>query len=318
VTEYSNASATGLFDPFGLVWNKYYCNVFGIPMKILPEVLDTNGDFGSTDPDIFFGASIPIRAAAGDQSAALFGQCCFEPGSVKVSQGSGAFVDMAVGSKPKLSERGLYPFVAWSIKGKPTYLLEGHVSNVGTLIDWLGDGIGLSDTPKVLDELAEQCEDTEGVVFVPSPEGMSFPYFNARVKASIFGLSLSTHRRHVARAVIEGLALSLNDVIQGMANDTKIPITQIKVDGGVSKSDVLLRVLASFANITVYRAPEPDMTATGVAYLAGLGVGIWKDLDEIRSLAQDHVPFEPNMDPEVRKAKLAQWNKVVHTMLELY
>ena len=169
-------------------------------------------------------------------------------------------------------------------------MLEGHVPTVGTLIDWLGDGIGVSDTPKVLDELAEQCDDTEGVVFVPSPEGISFPYFNSRAKASILGLSLSTHRRHVARAVIEGIALSLNDIIQGMAADTKIPITQIKVDGGVSKSDVLLRILASFANITVYRAPEPDMTATGVAYLAGLGVGVWKDLDEIRSLAQESCP----------------------------
>ncbi len=129
VTDYTNASGTGLFNPFDLVWNKVVGNLFDIPMNIFPEVLDTNGDFGSTDPELFQGVSIPIRAAAGDQMAALFGQCCFEPGSVKISQGSGAFVDMTVGPKPKLSERGLYPFFSWSINGKPTYMLEGHVPN---------------------------------------------------------------------------------------------------------------------------------------------------------------------------------------------
>jgi glycerol kinase len=318
ITDASNAAATGIFDPFARKWNKIICDLFDFPMNIFPNVIDTNGDFGSTEPELFDGISIPIRATAGDQMAAMFGQRCFEPGSIKISQGSGAFVDINVGSKVKYSKRGLFPIVGWVLNGKPTYLLEGNVVTAGTLIDWLGEGIGLSDTPQVLNEFASQCDDTEGVIFIPSPAGLRFPYFNSRVKASILGLSLNTHRCHVARAVLEGLALCLTDIIRGMSIDTKIPIKVIKVDGGVSKSDILLQILSDLTNVVVKRAPESDMTATGIAYLAGLGAGIWKNIDEIKSLEENYNDFEPNMDPIKRKEKLAQWDKTIHHLLELY
>ena len=153
---------------------------------------------------------------------------------------------------------------------------------------------------------------------MPAPSGIRFPYFNPRVKGSILGLSLSTHRCHVARAVLEGIALSIRDVISGMAVDTKIPIQILKVDGGVSKSDILLQCLSNYANLTVKRAPEADMTATGCAYLAGLGAGIWKDLDEIKRLEKNYSEFTPKIDPRVRQQKLDEWDKAVQAMLHLY
>ncbi|MBD3350474.1 MAG: glycerol kinase [Candidatus Lokiarchaeota archaeon] len=315
-TDFTNAGATGLFNPFDMKWNDIYLDIFKIPMNMLPEAKDSNGDFGVVDKS-FFGCEIPIHAAAGDQQAALFGHCAFNTGDVKISQGSGAFVDMNVGPKPKLSRRGLFPLIAWVIDGVPTYMLESYVATAGTLIDWLGQGIGLSDTPKVLNELASQTDDTEGVIFVPAQSGIRFPYFKPNARGSILGLSLSTHRRHVARAVLEGLALRLYDIIEGIERDTKTTIGDIKVDGGVSKSDIELQILANYSNRTVWRAPEADMTATGAAYLAGMGVGFWKDKEELKSLQKGYDKFKPSMDPEKRKKKLKKWKKAIKAILRI-
>ncbi|TGJ98860.1 glycerol kinase [Leptospira langatensis] len=313
----SNATVTGMFNPFQLQWNAPLCGIFGIPTKIFPNVKDTAADFGSTDPSLFGGVAIPIRSVVGDQMAALFGHACFEKGGVKISQGSGAFVDMNMGDKPKISKRGLFPLVAWRLNGKPTYMLEGFTGTVGTLIDWLGKGIGLSDTPKVLNELASQTQDTEGVIFVPTASGMRFPHFNPNAKASVFGLSLATHRRHVARAVLEGIALSLFDILEGIKKDTNVPVSSIMVDGGVSQSDILLQCLADFCQVDVKRAPEPDMTATGAAYLAGLGSGFWKTKEELRSLEKGYKVFKPKMDAERRKEKLDRWHRAVQSTLRI-
>ncbi|MHA1718573.1 MAG: glycerol kinase 5 [Promethearchaeota archaeon] len=319
ITDITNASGTAVYNPFDLEWNKIYAKLFKIPFNetFLPEVLDNTDNFGKTAPELFDGIEIPISASIGDQMAALFGHCCFEPGETKISQGSGAFVDMCVGPKPKLSKRGLFPLIAWRIKGDITYMLEGQITTAGTLIDWLGEGIGLVDTPKILNEFAAQTEDTEGVIVIPTPSGINFPYFNPRSKATIFGLSLSTHRKHVCRAVLEGLALRLYDIIAGVEHDTKISIKTIKVDGGVSQSDIELQCLADFANIDVHRAPEADMTGTGAAYMAGLGSGFWKNKEELLNLNQKYEIFSPKMDPEKRKMKLKNWNKAVKALLSL-
>jgi len=316
VTDSSNAAATSLYNPFDLKWNTVFLKLFDIPEKILPSVRDTSGDFGETDPHLF-GEAIPIKAVAGDQMAALFGHCCFSAGEVKISQGSGAFVDMHVGPKGKVSKRGLFPLIAWTIGGKAAYMLEGYVATAGTLIDWLKQGIGLSDNPEALNEFASQCDDTEGVIFVPTHSGLRFPYFNPRARGTIFGLSLATHRRHVARAVFEGIALRLYDIISGMETDTKIPIRSLKVDGGVSKSDILLQCLADFANIEVRRAPEADMSSTGAAYLAGLACGFWKNTDELLSLQKGYTVFTPRMPQEKREKKLAQWKKAIRAVMDV-
>jgi glycerol kinase len=317
-TDYSNA-ATGLLNPFDLVWNPFILRIFRIPKHILPELRETISDFGSTEPSLFDGASIPIKAVAGDQQAALFGQCCFEAGDVKISQGSGAFVDLVVGEKGKVSKRGLFPLVAWVIDGKPMYMLEGYVATAGTLIDWLGGGIGLSDTPAALNEFAAQCTDTEGVIFIPTPSGIRFPYFSPKSKASILGLSLNSHRAHVARAVFEGIAMRIVDILEGLEKDTKIPIKSIKTDGGVSQSDILLQIIADFADLDVIRASEADMTATGIAFLAGLGINFWKDKEELIHLYFNTNPkiFKPKLGEQERISKRKKWVSALNAVLKI-
>ncbi len=317
-TDYSNA-ATGMLNPFDLVWNTPMLSIFRIPKHILPDLRETISNFGETDPELFDGVSIPIKAVAGDQQAALYGQCCFKPGDVKISQGSGAFVDMLVGKKGKLSKRGLFPLVAWVIDGQPMYMLEGYVATAGTLIDWLGGGIGLSDTPSTLNEFAAKCSDTEGVIFIPTPSGIRFPYFSPQSRASILGLSLNTHRSHVARAVFEGIAMRLVDILDGMEKDTKIPIRSLKTDGGVSQSDILLQCIADFANLEVLRASEADMTATGIAFLAGLGANFWKDQEELIHIYFNTNPdtFKPKLSDENRAIKRKKWITALNAVLTI-
>ena len=316
VTDASQAAATSMYNPFHMKWNPIICKTFGIPMEIFPEVIDSNGRFGETDAS-FFGAPIPVCGSLGDQPAALFGHCCFHIGEVKISQGSGAFVDLNVGAKAKLSRRGLFPLIAWVINGKPVYMLEGYVATAGTLIDWLGQGIGLSSDGKELDALAAQCKDTEGITVVPTASGIRFPYFNPRTRAAIFGLSLATHRSNVARAVLEGLALRLNDILTGMEKDTKTVIKAVNVDGGVSNSDILIQYLADFSSIPVVRSVEPDMSATGAAYMAGIGCGFWKNENELRSLKGNAATFTPSMDETTRQTKLKRWNRTIRCLLKL-
>ncbi len=316
LTDYTNAASTAMFNPFDLKWNGIYCGIFKIPMEMLPEVRDTNGFFGETEASLF-GVPIPIRAAVGDQQSSLFGHGCYNPGDVKCSLGSGSFVCVNVGRKGKVSRRGLFPLVAWVIDGKPTYMLEGQVATTGTLIDWLGKGIGLSDTPAELNELAAGCEDTEGVYFVPTPTGIRFPYFVPGAKASVVGLSLKTGRRHVARAVLEGIALRIDDILEGVEKDAKTSITEIMTDGGVSRSDILMQCLADFSGHQVERAPEPDMTASGAAYLAGLSCGFWSDYRELMTLREGYETFKPFISAEERERKKAEWRKILKYLLKL-
>ena len=317
-TDASNAAATSLYNPFSLKWNGLFCRFFGVPMNMLPEVRDTADDYGRTAPELFGGIEMPIRAVAGDQMAALFGHCCFDAGDVKISQGSGSFVDVNVGPKGRGSKRGLFPLVAWRLKGKATYMLEGSVATAGKLIDWLGGGIGLSDTPAVLNDFAGACEETAGVVFVPTPAGIRFPYFNPRAKGAVFGLSLSVHRAHVARAVLEGIAHRIVDILDGIRKDTKMPISRIKVDGGVSRSDILLQIIADFSGYSVERSPELDMTAVGAAFFAGLSAGVWQDMEELRSLGREYTVFQPKKDRAYREKKAEEWSRAVEAVLKMY
>jgi glycerol kinase len=314
-TDYTNAASTGLFNPFGLTWNRIFCSLFSIPMQILPEVRDTNGEYGSTDRTIV-GFRLPIRAAVGDQQAALFGHRCFDRGDTKISKGSGAFVDMNVGPKEKLSRRGLFPMVAWVLDGKPTYMLEGYVATAGTLIDWLGKGMGISETPKTIEEFALQCDDSEGVVFIPTPTGIRFPYFNPRMKASVIGLGLSTHRSHLARAVLEGIAFRVVDILDGIRKDTGVTVKTLRVDGGLSRSNVLMQCLADYANLPVDRSPEPELTARGAAYFAGIGAGVF-DLESLRRLRPLYDRFEPHMEESKRNAKIDRWRRAVRAVLRI-
>lgn len=317
-TDTSNAAATSLYNPFSLKWNRLFCWFFRIPMGMLPEVKDTADDFGHTDGSLFGGLRIPIRSVVGDQMAALFGHCCFRKGEVKISHGSGSFVDVNVGARGRGSRRGLFPLVAWSFEGRATYMLEGSVATAGRLIDWLGEGIGLSDTPAVLNEFAEACEDTAGVIFVPTPAGIRFPYFNPKAKGTILGLSLSVHRSHVARAVLEGIAHRIVDILEGIQKDTGMRIVRIKVDGGVSRSDVLLQAIADLSGFSVERSAHVDMTALGAAYIAGLSSGFWSSEEELLSLSFSYELFFPRRDDEYRRRKKREWRRAVRTVLRFY
>ena len=317
-TDASNAAATSLYNPFDLKWNRLFCTIFSVPMCILPEVKDTAGDFGTVEIPELREHSIPIRAVVGDQMSALFGHCCFTPGEVKISQGSGSFVDVNVGARGKGSRRGLFPLVAWKLNGKATYMLEGSVATAGRLIDWLGQGIGLSDTPKVLNDFAAQTDDTNGVIFVPTPAGIRFPYFNPKARGTIFGLSLTTHRRHVARAVLEGIAHRIVDILEGITRDTHQQIIRVKVDGGVSQSDILLQLISDLSGYEVERAPEVDMTAVGAGFLAGLSAGVWNSFDELRGLGEPYRVFTPETDPLEREMRSKRWHKAVRTVVRMY
>ncbi|MFW6208324.1 MAG: glycerol kinase 5 [Spirochaetota bacterium] len=317
-TDASNAAATSLYNPFDLKWNRLFCTIFSVPMCILPEVEDTAGDFGTVVLPELRKYSIPIRAVVGDQMSALFGHCCFTPGEVKISQGSGSFVDVNVGDRGKGSRRGLFPLVAWKLNGKATYMLEGSVATAGRLIDWLGQGIGLSDTPKVLNDFAAQTDDTNGVIFVPTPAGIRFPYFNPKARGTIFGLSLTTHRCHVARAVLEGIAHRIVDILEGITKDTHQRLIRVKVDGGVSQSDILLQLISDLSGYEVERAPEVDMTAVGVGFLAGLSAGMWNSFDELRGLGEPYRVFTPKIDPREREKRSKRWHAAVRTVVRMY
>lgn len=316
-TDTSNAASTSLYNHFDLKWNSIFCNLFKIPMGILPDVRETVDDFGVTAPELFDGAAIPIGAIVGDQMASLFGHRCFGKGDVKISQGSGSFVDINMGYKPKLSRRGLFPLVAWRIKGKTTYMLEGSMATAGRLIDWLGHGIGLSDTPKVLNDLAAECDDSEGVVFVPIPSGIRFPHFKPTARGTVFGLSLDTHRRHVARAVLQGIAMRLVDILNGIKKDTGIKVTTIKTDGGVSRSDILLQCISDLSDHLVTRSREHEVAAAGAAYLAGMSAGIWKSFDEIARLEKGYDLFEPRMCNEDRDKIKKRWKTALKAALSV-
>lgn len=316
-TDAGNAAATSLYNPFDMKWNKLFCRLFHIPYQILPQVKESADDFGCTSVE-HLGAEIPIRAVAGDQMAALFGHSCLKEGEVKISQGSGSFVDINTGNRGKVSRRGLFPLLAWKVQGAPSYMLEGYVATAGTLIDWLGKGIGLSDTPAVLNEYAQRCSESEGVTFVPTASGVRFPYFNPKAKGTIIGLSLATHRCHVARAVLEGIAHRVVDVLEGIEKDTKTRIQSIKVDGGVSNSDVLLQEIADLSGQTVYRSGETDMTARGVAAMAGIGAGIWKKPEEIDMIALSYTAFHPQKRLRPREERRSEWKRTMKALNTIY
>jgi glycerol kinase len=313
--ETTNASSTGLYDPFNLEWNKKLCDLMDLPMEVLPEVRESSDDYGDLLPDLA-GRPIPITGAAGDQQAALYGQCCFHRGDTKISQGSGAFVDINVGEVPTLSRRGLFPLIASKVNGKVKYLLEGYLATAGTFIDWLGRGLGLSGSPQELNDLANQAETTEGVVFVPAPAGIRYPHFDPYARAAVLGISLSTHRKHIARAVLEGIALSLNDIMVGIEEDTGISVRSVRVDGGVSRSDLLLQLLADYANKQIERAPEPDMTGIGAAYLAGLRAGFWDSEAELEAMRKPASVYSPAIAPDERTKKIALWHRAVERSLK--
>lgn len=311
VTDVTNASRTMLFDIKNLCWDEKLLEYFRIPKSMLPEVGMCSGIFGFTSAEVL-GGEIPIAGIAGDQQAALFGQCCFAPGDVKNTYGTGCFTLMNTGEDPIECENGLLTTIAVGINGKVQYALEGSVFIAGAAIQWLRDELRMIKKASQSEEYCNAVPDTGGVYVVPAFAGMGAPYWNPYARGMIVGLTRGTNKEHFIRATVESLAYQVYDLVKAMEETAGIPLRELKVDGGASANNFLVQFQADILNIIIERPQNIETTGLGAAYLAGLAVGFWKDLDEIRKIYQVDRRFVSQIDEEKRAKLIKGWNKAVH------
>ncbi|MBF1400046.1 glycerol kinase GlpK [Prevotella histicola] len=306
VTDVTNASRTMLFNIKDLKWDEELLKLLDIPMSMMPEVKSSSEIYGHTKTTIF-AHEVPISGIAGDQQAALFGQMCIEPGSIKNTYGTGCFVMLNTGSKPVLSKNNLLTTIAWKIGNKITYALEGSIYVGGSVVQWLRDGLGFITSSSEIEDLASTVPDSGGVYFVPALTGLAAPYWDQYARGTIIGITRGTTRAHIARAALDGIAFQTYDIAQAMAKDMDAPLMELKVDGGASRNNLLMQHQADLLGITVVRPKITETTALGAAYLAGLAVGFWNNIDEIKNQWQVERTFEPVADSEKIEAAKAGW-----------
>lgn len=310
VTDYTNAARTMLFDIHRCCWEEEILELFRIPKEMLPEVRPSSGFFGETQEQIF-GGKIPVMGVAGDQQAALFGQCCFEKGDVKNTYGTGCFLLMHTGKEPIISRHGLLTTIAAGTAGEAEYALEGSVFVAGAAIQWLRDGMRMIRTAGQSEEYAKRVPDSNGVYIVPAFAGMGAPYWNPYARGTIVGLTRGCKKEHFIRATLESIAYQAKDVIHAMEEDAGVTLNGLRVDGGASANNMLVQFQADIIDAAVLRPECIETTALGAAYLAGLAAGYWKDRDEIRENWQLGRRFEPVMDSGERKKLLRGWQRAV-------
>lgn len=315
VTDYSNASRTMLYNIHKLEWDKKILEIFDIPESMLPDVKPSSYIYGNTNPSLF-GSNIPIAGAAGDQQAALFGQCCFEKGEVKNTFGTGSFILMNTGNEAIRSKAGLLTTIAASTSDKVEYALEGSVFVAGASIQWLRDGLRMIKSSAQSEEYATAVEDAEGIYVVPAFTGMGAPYWNQYARGTIFGLTRGTTKEHLIRATLESIAYQSSDVFRAMEEDAGVKIKGLKVDGGASANNFLMQFQADIMNTYVKRPHCVETTALGAAYLAGLATGYYKNKDEIKKNWQLGRLFEPDMEGDKREQKLKGWKRAVKCTLD--
>ncbi len=314
VTDYTNASRTMLFDIHKLKWDEEILAYFHIPGSMLPKAVPSSGAFGLTDVSVL-GGEIPIAGAAGDQQAALFGQCCFEQGEVKNTYGTGCFLLMNTGSQAIDSQSGLLTTIAAAADGEVKYALEGSVFVAGAGIQWLRDSMDMIRSAAQSEELARQTEDTAGVYVVPAFAGMGTPYWNQYARGTVVGITRGCTKAHFVRATLESIAYQTADVIGAMEQDSGLRLKSLKVDGGASANDFLMQFQADLVDTRVERPKCIETTALGAAYLAGLAVGYWQNQEEIRANWQIGAAFEASMEPARRAELLAGWKRAVRCAL---
>ena len=310
VTDYSNASRTMLFNINTLDWDEELLDLMDIPRSMLPTPVPSSQVYGETDPG-FFGRSIPIAGAAGDQQAALFGQACFTPGQAKNTYGTGCFLLMNTGDKPVFSSSGLVTTVAWGLGSRVSYALEGSIFVAGAAIQWLRDEMRLIDSAADSEYHAGKVADTAGCYVVPAFTGLGAPYWDQYARGAIVGLTRGVNKNHIIRATLESIAYQVSDVLEAMRADSGIALTSLKVDGGASSNNVLMQLQADILQVTVHRPVCVETTALGAAYLAGLAVGFWSGREEIRALRQTDRLYQPDMDGKTRERLLRGWHKAV-------
>jgi glycerol kinase len=312
VTDVSNASRTLLLDIGTRTWSSELCDLFGVPIHVLPSVRPSSGRFGVTSAEAGIGAGIPVSGVAGDQQAALFGQACFEPGMVKNTYGTGSFVLMNVGPSCPEPVEGVLTTVAWTLgDGTTAYALEGAIFATGAAVQWLRDGLGVIDDAAETEALASSVPDTDGVVLVPAFTGLGSPWWDPYARGTILGVTRGTTRAHLARAVVEAMAFQTRDVVEAMSEASGFPIRGLRADGGASAMRLLLQVQADQLGVPVARPTIQETTALGAAYLAGLAEGVWSSLEDISGNWVLDVEVAPTVDREAADAAYARWRRAV-------
>lgn len=310
VTDYSNASRTMLFNIHTLKWDEEILRVLKIPQQILPEVKPSSHVYGYTDSKLF-GREVPIAGAGGDQQCALFGQTCFERGEVKNTYGTGGFMLMNTGTSPVNSHNGLVTTIAWGVDDKVEYALEGSIFVAGAAVQWLRDELGLIRDAAESEVLAKSVPDANGCYVVPAFVGLGAPYWDQYARGAIVGLTRGVNRNHIVRATLESIAYQVNDVLMAMQEDSGMPITSLRVDGGACDNDFLMQFQADILNTSVVRPYCIETTAMGAAYLAGLAVGYWRSKEEILANHVIAAEFKPQMGQAKRENLLQGWHNAV-------
>jgi glycerol kinase len=315
VTDVTNASRTMLFDLARLEWSELLLADLDIPHAMLPEIVPNSGVIAEIDPHLF-GRALPIAGSAGDQQAALFGQACIDPGQAKNTYGTGSFLLMNVGQTPPVSHHRLLATPAWQIGGRTTYALEGAIFVTGAAVQWLRDGLGIIPDAAAVEPLAASVPNSDGVVFVPALTGLGAPDWDPHARGAIFGITRGTTAAHIARATLDAIAHQTRDVLEAMVVDSNFPLTELRVDGGAARDDLLLQIQADLIGVPVIRPRNVETTALGAAYLAGLAAAIWRSKSDIA--AQWHVDrvFEPSISADERETRHARWRRAVARSLD--
>ncbi|MDR0432765.1 MAG: glycerol kinase GlpK [Bifidobacteriaceae bacterium] len=316
VTDVTNASRTLLLDIRRQAWDPKLLGELDIPESVLPDVRQSSEVYGMTDPEVFFGASVPISGACGDQHGSLFGQACYEPGMVKATYGTGASLVMNTGTTPVRSDSGLFTIPAWAIGGKVEYGIEGLIFVSAASVQWLRDELRIVYDAADTEYAARRVPDSGGVYVVPAFTGLAAPYWDPYARGAIMGLTRGSNRNHVIRAALEAICYQICDVLGLMEQDSGIPVQEIRADGGAARNAVLLQMQSDLAAVPVVRPTVVESTARGAAFLAGLATGVWKDRSECAAAYAIDRRFTPDMTTERREAMLAGWKKAVSRVLD--
>jgi len=313
ITDVTNASRTLMFNINTMDWDNELLELLTIPKSMLPEVKQSSEVYGHTN-STFFNAKIPISGIAGDQQAALFGQMCTEKGMVKNTYGTGCFMLMNIGDKPKVSKNNLLTTVAWKINNKTTYAFEGSIFIAGAVVQWLRDSLKIIRHASDVEALAKSVKDSDGVYFVPAFAGLGAPHWNQKAQGTIFGLTRGSTDAHVARAALEAIAFQTMDILKAMESDSGIPIQELRVDGGATVNNMLMQFQADVLNTKAVRPKIVETTAMGAAFLAGLAVGYWDNPEEIQKIWQTDTIFTPSEERTLINNKIKGWYKAIDAL----
>lgn len=313
-TDYSNASRTQLFHIQELTWDKELCRIFGIPMECLPEVCDSNSDFGSTDLDGFLNQKVPIHSVLGDSHAALFGQGCLNTGMTKATYGTGSSIMMNTGENCIASRHGLVTSLAWGIDGKVTYVLEGNINYTGAILTWLKDDVKLITSPAETEKAAEMANPQDQTVLVPAFSGLSAPYWKDDVKALLYGMTRTTGKNEIIKAALDSIALQIGAALAAMEKDSGVKISELRVDGGPTKNKYLMQMQSDLSHVRVAISNVEELSALGSAYLAGMSAGVFRKEDLFDN--GKRTCYDPGMPESVRKKKWYNWEKAVRLVIQ--